>query len=187
MKLGLKNYTKTVNKLLYSIKRGDKRKMDDLFDVTFNHFYGYAYVKTYDKSKAEDAVMEMYARVLKYIDSFDPKKDGTGWMFFTLKNIIYDMNSEETEKRSYEQPIFDDDKSEACEVAAVSDIDDMYDSLGLAHIMAELDDTDRRITYLYFFERMTLDEIGKIMQLSLSAVHYRKQQIIKNFKKSFCN
>ena len=75
--------------------------MDDLFNRTYNHFYGYAHVKLRDKHKAEDAVMTMYENVMKYIDSFDIDKGGSGWMFTILNRIIYKINAEEKEIRQH--------------------------------------------------------------------------------------
>ncbi len=173
---GWKHYNKSITKILTRIKRGDVGKTDELFSKTYNHFYGYAFIKIWDKSKAEDALMAMYENVLKYINSFDPAGSGTGWMFSILKKIIYNFNAEDEERRKYELPITDDIQD--------SELNSMYDSLGVSEAVGEMDAINRRILYLYFFERKTLCEVGAELNLSKSAVHKRKKQI-ENFLKNF--
>lgn len=149
--------------------------MDELFNRTFNHFYGYALVKVWDKSKAEDAVMSMYENIMKYIDSFDADKGGSGWMFAILNRIIYKLNYEEIELQKIERSITDE--------LYLKDLDHMYEELGLANAVSELDDIDKQIVFLYYFERRTLEEIANIFGLSTSAIHKRKQQIVKTLRK----
>ena len=148
--------------------------MDELFTETFNHFYGYALVKLWNKSQAEDAVMMMYESIMKYIDTFDADKGGLGWMFTILNRIIYNLNSEEKNIRQHEV---------ASDTPLLSDIDEMYETIGLRDAVEELDAVEKEIVFMYWFERRTLDEIAEHLTLSTSAVHKRKQQILKKLKK----
>ena len=170
-----KKFDEAVTKTLYSVKRGNKDGMDELFNNTFNHFYGYALVKLRDKAKAEDAVMTMYENVMKYIDSFDADKSGSGWMFTILKRIIYKINLEDKESLQRELPITDD--------SYLVDLNQMYETIELSNAVSGLDDVDKRIVFMYYFERMTLDESAETLGLSISAIHKRKQQILKKFRK----
>lgn len=149
--------------------------MDELFTKTFNHFYGYALVKLWDKSKAEDAVMTMYENIMKYIDSFDADKGGPGWMFTILKRIIYKINLEYRELLQNEVSISDEQYTK--------DLDRMYEAIGLSDAVSDLDDKDKNIVFMYYFERRTLEEIAEQLDISTSAVHKRKQQIMKKMKK----
>ena len=149
--------------------------MDELFNMTFNHFYGYALVKTWNKSKAEDAVMSMFENVIRYINSYDEGRDGATWMYTILNRIIYNINAEDKELQKYERPITDERYSK--------DLDQMYEVIGLSRAVAGLDDTDKKIVFMYYFERRTLEEIAEALRLSTSATHKRKQQILKRFKK----
>lgn len=169
-----KKFNQTITKILNSVKRGNKDKMDELYNMTFNHFYGYALVKLWNKSQAEDAVMAMYENIMKYLDSFDAEKGGIGWMFTILKRIIYKLNHEEKELQHYERPITDEQY--------LKDLDQMYEIVGLTDAVSDLDSTDKNIVFMYYFERRTLDEIAETLELSTSAVHKRKQHILKNFR-----
>lgn len=195
-----KNRKKAITKILNGVKRGEKNKMDELFKLTFNHFYGYAHVKLWDKSKAEDAVMSMYENVMKYIGSFDGDRDGYTWMYTIISRIIYKLNAEALTTGQYEQLATEDDMDLADinnmydapglsgGVTYMSDIDlaainRMYETLGLSEGVAYMDDIDRKIVYLYYFEQRTLEETAAALDLSVSAVHKRKQQILKSLKK----
>ena len=169
-----RNDNKEITKILHSVKCGNKGKMDELFTETFNHFFGYALVKLWNKSQAEDAVMMMYESIMKYIDTFDAEKGGLGWMFTILNRIIYNLNSENRKIRQHEV---------ALGIPLLSDIDEMYETIGLRDAGEELDNVDKEIVFMYWFERRTLDEIAEHLTLSTSAVHKRKQQILKKLKK----
>ncbi len=165
----------SINKILKCVKNGDKNKMDELFLKSFNHFYVYALYRTYNKTRAEDAVMGMYENILKYIDSFDPDKGGVGWMVKILNRVIYNLNSDEFDKKKHEQAIEDDINA--------TQLNDIYETIGLAEAVSDLSDSDKQIVFLYYFERRTLNEIANKVKLSSSAVHKRLQQILKKLKK----
>lgn len=169
-----KKLNQTVTKILNSVKHGNTEKMDELYNMTFNHFYGYALVKLWNKSHAEDAVMSMYENIMKYLDSFDADKGGIGWMFTILKRIIYKLNYEEKELQQYERQITDEQY--------LKDLDQMYETVGLADAVSNLDSIDKKIVFMYYFERRTLDEIAETLGLSTSAIHKRKQHILDNFR-----
>ena len=170
-----KKFNKIITKILNSVKHGDLDKMDELYNVTFNHFYGYALVKLWNKSQAEDAVMAMYENIMQYIGSFDADKGGSGWMFTILNRIIYNLNAEEKELRRYEQPL--------SEGQNLKDLNQMYEIIGFTDAVSDLDDMEKRILFMYYFERRTLDEIAETMGLSTSAIHKRKQQVMNKLKK----
>lgn len=165
----------SINKILKCVKNGDKNKMDELFLKSFNHFYAYALYRTYNKTRAEDAVMGMYENILKYIDSFDLDKGGVGWMVKILNRVIYNLNSDEFDKKKHEQAIEDDINA--------TQLNDIYETIGLAEAVSDLSDSDKQIVFLYYFERRTLNEIANKVKLSSSAVHKRLQQILKKLKK----
>lgn len=165
----------SINKILKCVKNGDKNKMDELFLKSFNHFYAYALYRTYNKTRAEDAVMGMYENILKYIVSFDPDKGGVGWMVKILNRVIYNLNSDEFDKKKHEQAIEDDINA--------TQLNDIYETIGLAEAVSDLSDSDKQIVFLYYFERRTLNEIANKVKLSSSAVHKRLQQILKKLKK----
>ncbi|MCH5158946.1 MAG: sigma-70 family RNA polymerase sigma factor [Clostridiales bacterium] len=169
-----KKFNQIITKILKSVKRGDKNKMDELFSMTFNHFYGYALVKLWNKDKAEDAVMTMYEHVMKYISSFDPSKGGVGWLFTILNRIIYNLNAEEMNLKQHEQFVIDDNY--------IENINSMYETIDLDNAVSGLDETERVMIFLYYFERRTLKEIAEMLNISVSAVHKHKNQIIKKLK-----
>ena len=170
-----KKFNQTITKILNSVKSGDLDKMDELYTMTFNHFYGYALVKLWNKSQAEDAVMAMYENIMQYIGTFDADKGGSGWMFTILNRIIYNLNAEEKELQQYERPI--------SEGLYLKDLDQMYETIGLSDAVSDLDGIEKNIVFMYYFERRTLEEIAEALGISTSAVHKRKQQIIKKMKR----
>ncbi len=165
-----KTYHKTITKILKCVKLGDKSKMDELFTKTANHFYGYALFKLRDEEKAKDAVMDMYENVLKYIKSFNAGKNGMGWMFTILNNIIKEVFRKENRIKEYEIPLIDENIS-------VTELNRMFDNMGLTEAISSLDDAERKFVFWHYYERRTLSEIAKLVGLSTSAVHKRLLRI----------
>lgn len=173
-----KTYNKAITKLLKGVKLGDKSKMDELFTKTANHFYGYALFKLRDEEKAKDAVMDMYENVMKYIKSFNAGKNGMGWMFTILNNIIKEVFRKENRIKEYEIPLIDENIS-------IAELNQMYDNMGLSEAVSNLDDAERKIIFLHFYECRTLSEIAKLFGLSTSAIHKRVLKIEEKLKNFF--
>ena len=88
------NDRRKLNKLLLEIKCGDKSKIDDIFDLTFNHLKFVALHYLFNKREFKDALCEAYYRTLKYINSFNILKDGYNWLCRIVQNVANDMNKQ---------------------------------------------------------------------------------------------
>lgn len=173
----MSRYVKEVNKCLVSIRQGDRSAVLKLHDMTVYHLKGFIWGYLSNKACLDDVILETYQRVTTYINSFDEERDGYNWLCGIAKNVAYTHNKKEN--RAHETV------STEVEPVAQDWCEALETQLSLASAMKDLNDVDRRILYLRFYNQSTLDEIAKEFGVSKTAIFYRLQRILKTIRKNY--
>ncbi len=177
----MSKYSQQVNTLLIQIKDGDKSKMSELFDLTRNHLRHVALHYLVNKKDCDDAVSETYFRVVKYIATFDARKDGYNWICRIVQNVAMDMNKEHVNYVSHEDSLIDD-------FSYPDEIDGMLTRDALYQYVKTLSQVDRQIIYYRYYLDLPYDAIAKKLNRAKSFVHSRSkilsEKIMENFEKS---
>lgn len=174
----MSDYSKEVNRCLSGVKRGKAGCFEKLFELTANHLRYIALKHICDKSLVDDVVSETYVRVMKYIYSYDGNISGLAWLYKIVKNVCMDMNDKEKRERDII----------AMETAAALDIsenENMEDSIDLFTAMKDVDDVDKEILRMRFYEDMTLEDIGKEIGITKTVVCKRVKRILRGMSKHF--
>ena len=172
----MSDYSKEVNKCLIGVKNGKAWSFDKLFDLTANHLRCIAFKHIGDKCLVDDVVSEAYMRVFKYSHTYDGEISGVAWLYRIVRNVCMDFNKDE----NYERDVV------AAETAAALDTEvktDMENKLDLFTAMKGLDESDKEILRLRFYEDMTFENIGKELGLSKVSVHKRLKRILSEMNK----
>ena len=172
------NDRRKLNKLLLEIKCGDKSKIDDIFDLTFNHLKFVALHYLFNKREFKDALCEAYYRTRKYINSFNILKDGYNWLCRIVQNVANDMNKQ-SNKYVFQPEIYIDDFSYDKEVDIMLIKDELY-----RHIKT-LPKLDRQLIYYRFYMDMTYKDIAQKLNRTKSFVYSRIRKIRKKILKNF--
>lgn len=175
----MSNYRRQINTLLLKIKNGDKSKLDDIFDLTFNHLKFVALHYLFVKRDFEDALSEAYLRMLKYIQSFNIFKDGYNWLCKIVQNVAYDMNKENCQYVSEADVLIDD-------FSYTDEIDKMLEKDALYCYVKNFSKIDRQIIYYRFYMNLTFAEIANKLSRTKSFIYNRikilSEKILKNFE-----
>ena len=175
----MSNYRHQVNTLLFKIKCGDKSKIDDVFELTFNHLKFVALHYLFNKRDFEDALSETYYRALKYIRSFNIFKDGYNWLCRIVQNVAYDFNNKNG-RVVLESDLTIDDFS------FTEEIDRMLNKDALYRYIKTLPQTDRQIIYYRFYMGFPYSAIAEKLNRAKSFVYNRvkilAEKVLKNFE-----
>jgi len=154
-----------VNRILRELKSGDTSKRRILCDVTYSRLKITAIKYLINRNDYEDVLQEAYLRVFKYINTYDCDKGGFSWMCEIVKNIAYDFNKKENQNISLEDVALLNEES-------LFDTE-LWEKGSVEREVGKLEENDRRLLYLRFWQDKTYREIAKITGLKKSAVHKR--------------
>ena len=169
-------FGKKINLILRAIQNGADSKKKDLYEMTYNHLKGIAYIYAKNKNDSEDILTEAYLRIFKYIKSFDSSKDGYNWLCKIVQNTAYSFNK----KYNIETPLeFTENKPSNAITEA-----DITEKSSLQSEINKLSESDQQLLYMKFWEDRTYREIAAIIGSKKSTVHKRISFLIDEIKKN---
>lgn len=165
----------TINKLIVRIAKGDNKALDELFLITRRLFLHMANKYLYDKSYAEDLLSEVYYKIVKYSDRFDSSYNGLNWMYKILRNTAIDFNK-------------NDSRYEMCElnenISPIEYADELLDKIMIHSAINTLDDDEKFVIYLRYWEGLEYKEIAQRINKPLTTTYDYLKRIHKKIHKS---
>lgn len=165
-------FIKKVNKLILKIARGDRRALEELFELTKKPLIYVAKTYLIDKNKAEDVLSETYLKVVKNAEKFDITKNGYNWMYEITKNIALNENRLDIKDIATEDFIPTYENTEG-----------LINKIEVDRALQILSSEERRLIYAYYFEKKTLQEIADIENKSKSSIYERIENVLKKLRK----
>lgn len=165
-------FIKKVNKLILKIARGDRRALEELFELTKKPLIYVAKTYLIDKNKAEDVLSETYLKVVKNAEKFDITKNGYNWMYEITKNIA--MNENRLDIKDIATEDF---------IPTYENTEGLINKIEVDRALQILSSEERRLIYAYYFEKKTLQEIADIENKSKSSIYERIENVLKKLRK----
>ena len=162
----------------------DPDKFAVLYDKYFEQIYRYVYRRVNDKDTVEDLVSQTFFDALSHIKSFE-------WRGFPFSSWLYKIAHNNVLKwyreRSKVQKVGLDDINELADL----DVDQVRDAsrkertLEVQLVLDQLDQEEREIIRLKFFEEVSNIEIAEIMGLSANHIGVKVYRTLKKVKQLF--
>ena len=168
----MSRYGSEINKYLKKVQNGDMVQLGKVFDLTANHLRVIALKYLNNKTYCEDVVSDVFCKVIHYIHTFNPHKDGYNWLCKITERVAYSYNEIENESRNNTISI-----EKATNVGA--ETNNIDEHLEMLMAMGNLTETDKNIVYDYFYLNLTYENIAAKYGVVKSAIHKR---IKKSFK-----
>jgi RNA polymerase sigma-70 factor, ECF subfamily len=140
---------------------GDLDAFEGLVRRYQRRVYALAYQHLHDPDEAQDLAQEVFVRLFRNLDRYDPERPFAPWFWRLAANVAA------TYRRRRPAP-----GVELQDVAGARPLAS-EDTLPLARALADLSDDLRLPVLLHYYLDMPLDEIAGAMGLSLSAVKSR--------------
>lgn len=165
---------KTINKLICKIAKNDKKALSDLFDMTKHKLKVIATIYLKDINNADDVLSETYSKIYRAAKSFDSSKNGYNWIYQILKNTALDYNKRMSNK---DEVPYDD------QLTVVPNAVEEYNKIMEVKLaLKELDDLQKEIIVLRFWEKNTFEEIAKKTNLNISKIYRIYDSAIEKLK-----
>ena len=167
---------------LLKIKNGDVNALSKLYDLTANHLYAVCYSYMRNRQDAEDALSEVYLKVMRHINKFNGKS-GFNWLYTIAKNTC--LNN--VKKREREVTVdFADEKTVNLIGAAYTEEITVDDESGIVEIAKRvLKDKEFRTVILHAVCGYSFKEIAGMDSTVEATVRWRYNNAIKKIRKAY--
>ncbi len=170
-----------MNNLYETIQKaqgGNKEAFGELYKEYHKRIYRYCKVNIYRDDLAADLSQETFIRAWKTIPTFEQRKDGTfqAYLFRIARNLIIDLSRKKKEftLEEYAEMEVDEDFAEQI---------DKKDELRKVKIaLSKLEDKDRQIIILRYFEEMSHKECARVIGIKEGALRVRTMRVLKKMK-----
>lgn len=164
-----------LDSLLYGISNGDKKCLEQLYQVTHTSVYSFALSVLKNNHDAEDVLHDCYVAVWNGAESYVSRGKPMAWIITIAKNLCLQRMRERKKAECTSQ--------EGWELAIPdTDMLTMEDRSILVTCMEQLSDEERQIVMLHAAVGFKHREIARIMELPLSTVLSKYARALKRLK-----
>lgn len=165
-----------IEELILKIADGDQNAFVELYKETYGILLHYAKKYMYNKADAEDALSEVYVKVVKNAYTFNRDKTGMNWLIAITKNTALNMN------RCGDRVAFDDNVMTSLPTSEKRIT--LAGKITLTEMMEGLNSEERLMVFAYYVEEKKLREIAEMLNTNKSVVQYRISRALKKMKKN---
>lgn len=156
--------------------QGGEKEHKKLFTRIWNYYYSRLFVyiqNTRLSDPPDDVVQEILTKVWMNLGAYNPFYSLTTWIYTIARNHIIDLHRK---KRIFCTAMNDPAGNSVIDTKNLSPEDAYFQNLKKNHIsrfISNLDEKDREITYLRFYEQIRIKNIAEIMKIPSGTVKYR--------------
>lgn len=163
--------------LIARAQKEDKNAFGEIYRLFYDRIFRYLKFQTRQEALAQDLCQETFLRAWKSIGSFSQKKGGSfqAFLFKIAHNLLVDYF-----RKNKETPIGDRDFSFEENHEEEMDKKESIKNLELA--LLKLDNLDRQIVTLRYFEELSFEEIAKTVGIKEGALRVRVHRVIQKVK-----
>lgn len=178
--------------LMLRVKSGDIAAFEELVEIYQGPVIGTVGKMLGGYSDAEDIAQQVFVRVWKSAERYQPKAKFTTWLFTITRNLVFN----ETRRRRRKPTVSVDEREEESpqiveDVQTVSPDQKVLQAELEASVnkaIRELPEKQRMAVVLRRYEEMPYDEIGRILSMSVPAVKsllFRARTQLKDSLKNY--
>jgi RNA polymerase sigma-70 factor (ECF subfamily) len=128
----------------------------------------------------DDVVQETFLRVYRHIDKFDPARSFASWLMTIGRHVYVDEKRRGWETREVAVESMDDPDPRGFEEA-------MLGQMAVDEFLSGLAETDRFLIEMRVFERVSFEELARLMEQSEGALRVRFHRLMKRLKEKAGN
>ena len=162
--------------------KGDRLTRDDLsglFNEYYSRLFNYLYYRTLNRAVSEDLVSQVMLNIVRHYESYDGSKGNLDqWVFRIARNTFFSylrQHKEETDIETVPQNFvaYDDE--------GLDTIGD--EGIQIREYLKVLDDDERELVYLKYWEELSNKEIGARLNMNPSTVSTKLWRATEKMRK----
>jgi RNA polymerase sigma-70 factor (ECF subfamily) len=160
--------------IMLRVRAGETGLLAELFERHHRPVYGFFYRMTNSRELSEDLVQDVFLRILRYRDTYQPKTSFTAWMYGIARNAMIDTMRKRRPESSLdgesmpEVPTQDEPADERMRARQETEI--------LQRALRSLPADKREVLILARYQDLRYEEIGRILGCEANAV---KQKVFR--------
>lgn len=161
---------------------GIKEDFSEVFESQFSNIYNYVYARILHRERTEDLVSEIFIKAMKHYDSYNPSiATERTWLTNIARNTLID----EYRKSSKAQVFSLDAETEYVEPSEEDTYPIMQNPVNAEAqaILSKLNDSERELIAMIYFQNLSNPEIGEILGINAKAVSERHRRLLAKCRK----
>lgn len=165
--------------LVGSGKRDRNASFEHYYRESYSLVYNYVLRRTSNREVAEDVVSEAFLRAARFYERFDPTRAKfSTWVISIARNCISDYFDREVATA----PI--DEVPEGVFAQEDTQADHLDDLAMLQKLLAKLDDEEKELIYLKYYEGKRNTEIAEVLGMNASTVSTKLSRAIAKMREA---
>lgn len=164
--------------LMLEVRNGAGETLGVLFDRYHTPLYNFYSKLTGDRTLSEDLVQEVFLRILKYRQSYQPGTPFRAWIYQIARNARVDHYRKTPKHITFEPemmpPVMPKDSAQHSEEAEL-----------LHRALMQMPEEKREILILSRFQELKYDEIARLLGCELGTVKTRIHRAIQELRQTF--
>ncbi|MBU6430996.1 MAG: sigma-70 family RNA polymerase sigma factor [Patescibacteria group bacterium] len=174
--------------LIADYLNGDDGAIAVLIDRHLKTVFSFTYRLVRNKENAEDIAQDTFLKMWRNLKKYRPGENFKTWLFTIARNAAIDFLRK---KKSLAFSDFEDDDGENAFIETLTDPEPLPDEIFakaeeenvLDEALNKLSLPHRETLLLRYSERLTFDEIGKILGQSINTVKSRHRRAVENLRR----
>lgn len=168
--------------LMAAVRAGNAGLLAELFERHHRQVYGFLYRMSGNRELSEDLVQDVFLRILKYRESYQPHTSFAAWMYGIARHALIDVMRKRRPESSWEDGLPDFPSLEPSHDERLGAEQDVR---LLQKALASLPADKREVLILARFQQLRYDEIGRILGCEPNAVKQRVFRAVKALGERF--
>ena len=175
MRLVKPQYTEmTDESLVVSMAKGDKRAFNELYNRYSGPLLGYFMRMLWrDREKAEDFVHDIFAKLIKRPELFDPERRFKTWVYSVANNMCKNEYKKQEVRKNTRNGLDGFYALKDSNVNVMGEVQDMQFKDEFVTSLNDLDDKHKQVFSLRHLEGLSIKEIAEIVEVSDGTVKSR--------------
>ncbi|MBI2599883.1 RNA polymerase sigma factor [Candidatus Daviesbacteria bacterium] len=167
-----------INVLIQRAQKGNKDAFGEIYKIYFKKIYRYCRINLEREETAKDLAQETFLKAWRALPTFSTGNGGSiqAFLFRIARNLIIDLS-----RKKIDLPL-----DTALEVEAREDIEEQLDRKNditlVQKALSKLQEEDKQIVILRFFEEMPTAQIAQVVGLSEGNLRVRLHRVLKKLK-----
>ena len=164
----------TDESLMISITKGDKRAFDEIYNRYSGPLLGYFISKLWrDREKSEDFVHDIFAKIIRKPESFDPTRKFKTWLYSVANNMCKNEYKKQEVRKNTTSGLDGHYTLTDTSVNVMSEVQDSQFREEFDSSLDALDEKHKEVFRLRHINGLSIKEIADVMEISDGTVKSR--------------